>query len=271
MAPASSTWNIQPEVEKNRTNKLCARCELPASRVCTRCRCTVYCSEECQRKHWRSSHKAQCTSDPLFGISKELSLPRYRDFSAEEKQENFAFTLLPGRCKGQQTNDRDGYCRLVEITEQEFVDFWHKKNSKQVVEKDEENRIVSMMGWGFMGMGTEPVTGFSGEDSVIFRVFFDDNFQNNPELDENLIAHILINCSGTTRGKVVVVKTKINQENGTETWIPFSKAELVDMMTWRVFCGRHQMVSSRMFRENMRRREMQDFMATTPFKTYDLG
>ena len=43
--------------------------------------------------------------------------------------------------------------------------------------------------------------------------------------------------SGNTRGKFVVVKNRVDPRENSDTMIPFSKAELVDMMTWRVFCG----------------------------------
>ena len=267
----SQTWSLQPEVEKSRTNKLCAKCEQPANCVCSKCRCTLYCGEDCQRKHWRTAHKAHCAPDPMFFLTRVFSLPKYRDFSFEEKQENLAYTLMPGCCKGQQTEVRDGYCRLIEFTEPQVVDYLQTKTHGKEVGKNDEKQVFSLMGWGFMGAGTEAVTGFSAEDSIIFRIFFDDNFQNRPELEENLIAHILMNCSGTTRGKFVVVKIRVNQKDGSDTMIPFSKAELVDIMTWRVICGRHQMVSSRMFRENMRRREMQDFLANCGFTTLTIG
>ena len=101
-------------------------------------------------------------------------------------------------------------------------------------------------------------------------MFFDDNFQNKPQIEENLIANILMN-SGNTRGKFVVVKNRVDPRDNSDTMIPFSKAELVDMMTWRVFCGHHQMVSSRVFRENMRRREMQDVIASKGFEILTMG
>mmetsp|Transcript_17567 Transcript_17567/g.42628 ORF Transcript_17567/g.42628 Transcript_17567/m.42628 type:complete len:203 (-) Transcript_17567:293-901(-) len=40
----------------------CAACEkkLAVMKRCTRCRCTYYCSRECQVQHW-STHKAECS------------------------------------------------------------------------------------------------------------------------------------------------------------------------------------------------------------------
>jgi hypothetical protein len=267
---ASATWSIQPEIEKSLTNKLCANCSQPASRVCSKCRCTIYCGEDCQRKHWRSGHKAHCVPDPLFFITRVLSQQKYRDFSAEEKEEHLAYTLLPGCCKGQQSEDRDKFSSMIRITNTQFLEFLQNTYNGIEVGRNYMSQMFSIMGWGSMDMGIQPVDGFSAEDSIIFRMFFDDNFQNKPQIEENLIANILMN-SGNTRGKFVVVKNRVDPRDNSDTMIPFSKAELVDMMTWRVFCGHHQMVSSRVFRENMRRREMQDVIASKGFEILTMG
>jgi len=256
----SVTWLAQPDVEKSRTEKLCAKCEQPATLVCSRCHCTIYCQRECQRKHWRAGHKSQCTPDPLFILAKPLSLSQYRDFTATEKEEHLAFTLQPGRCTGSKTDDRDGYCRIITVTEQQFVEFIAIGNYRD----DQPQEMLALMGWGYMG--TEAVSGFSAEDAIIYRIFFDDSFLNRSDLEENLIAHSLM-TSHLTRGKFVVIKTMADSDNP----IPFTKAELVGMMIWRVVCGSHQLVSSRMFRENMRRREMQEYLTNMGVQTYNLG
>ena len=45
------------------TPKLCANCDQPAIQKCGRCRVARYCSQECQRQHWRV-HKAACGQSP---------------------------------------------------------------------------------------------------------------------------------------------------------------------------------------------------------------
>ncbi|KAJ7909238.1 hypothetical protein B0H13DRAFT_2014625 [Mycena leptocephala] len=37
-------------------------CENPASRVCAVCRLGPYCSTDCQKDHWKSAHKHECSS-----------------------------------------------------------------------------------------------------------------------------------------------------------------------------------------------------------------
>ncbi|KAJ7235228.1 hypothetical protein C8J57DRAFT_1378593 [Mycena rebaudengoi] len=37
-------------------------CENPASRVCSVCKLGPYCSKDCQKDHWKSAHKHECSS-----------------------------------------------------------------------------------------------------------------------------------------------------------------------------------------------------------------
>lgn len=39
----------------------CAACDAPGATLqCARCRIAMYCGRECQRRHWRAAHKAEC-------------------------------------------------------------------------------------------------------------------------------------------------------------------------------------------------------------------
>jgi len=251
----SSTWKAQPPIEKNRTGKVCAKCSEPALRVCTKCRCTSYCDEDCQRKHWKMGHKQECSVDPLYFLPKllERSLPEYRDFTKEEKTNRLSFTIQTGTAglaldATRDIDTRDYYCKIITTTDPELEK--HLQIEGLIGQPDK--KILRRIGWDTLS--AQAVTGFSAEDAEVFRIIFEDNFQNRPEMPINTIAHMLINLPDNVppRGRFVVVK-----ENRESTRIPFSKAELVDMMTWRVFCGENDMLSSRMYRENMRRREFQ--------------
>ena len=39
---------------------VCASCGGGGSLKCARCKAVIYCSADCQRAHWRSTHKATC-------------------------------------------------------------------------------------------------------------------------------------------------------------------------------------------------------------------
>ena len=47
------------------THDPCALCHKPAAtKRCGRCRAVVYCSRDCQARHWKSAHKLTCGAAP---------------------------------------------------------------------------------------------------------------------------------------------------------------------------------------------------------------
>ena len=61
------------EIELNRENKLCAKCQSPSQLFCSKCRVTPYCSMSCQKELWKR-HKTVCrlnnVTPPLTAITK---------------------------------------------------------------------------------------------------------------------------------------------------------------------------------------------------------
>jgi len=250
----STTWKAQPLSERSSEDKICAGCEAKAATLlCTRCHCTRYCSKECQRKHWKS-HKKQCCHDPLYNMpDTSITVPTYREYTQEEAEhEHAGYILLPGQLDGLPTDDRDGYCRLVVAADDKLV---------SEVRSAGLDKQIGELGW--TSVGTNPVMGYSYEDSIIFRLYYDDNFMSRVDLPENKIANTLVQ-SKSHRGKFLVVKCSASEDN--EKSIPFTKKEIVDVMVWRLLVGRFGHVSSRMFRENMRKREFNSFLGAQGFK-----
>lgn len=260
---ASSIWEAQPTSEQSRLNKICAGCEVkPATLLCSRCHCTRYCQKECQRKHWKS-HKPECEPDPIYSLSEDsLKLPIYRKYSTTElEQLNKAYILEPGLARGP-TGDRDAFCQLISPADQSTLDAVLHAGADQ---KQFPNQNLHMLGWSYLGHN--PVMGYSYEDSLIYRLYYDDNFKGRLDLPKNYIANTLIH-STEHRGRFLVVKCPA--ANDAEV-IPFPKSELVDIMTWRKFLGRNGLISSRMFRENMRKREHNTFLKSQGFKVFSMG
>ena len=56
--------------------KRCSHCNAdgPRLRVCARCSCARYCSEECQRAHWRDRHKYECLPTNLPSLRQLLQV-----------------------------------------------------------------------------------------------------------------------------------------------------------------------------------------------------
>ena len=122
--------------------------------------------------------------------------------------------------------------------------------------------IATYLDWPLAG--TEPVTGYGPEDAEYLRVFFDDNFcmRNKGPGDANPVAGAFVRADNP-QGNFVVIKQNIT----TGEWIPFPKSELVDLVCWRRWISNGGFVSSRMYRENMRRRELQAYFHPS-FGTY---
>ena len=41
---------------------VCVVCSAPADKKCSKCRCTYYCSADCQKANWRAGHKEDCAN-----------------------------------------------------------------------------------------------------------------------------------------------------------------------------------------------------------------
>ena len=53
---------------KTKLSKICAFCNkieetTDSFKICSRCKISIYCSKECQKKHWKAIHKNNCKSD----------------------------------------------------------------------------------------------------------------------------------------------------------------------------------------------------------------
>ena len=98
------------EIETNRDNKLCAKCQKPSQLFCSKCKVTPYCSMECQKELWKR-HKTVCrlndVTPPLTAITK---IDDNSDFDIEydyivinsqheDKQNTLSQTI--GRIKGE--------------------------------------------------------------------------------------------------------------------------------------------------------------------------
>lgn len=59
------------ELDKLKKLKLpCWHCGIPAKQFCAKCKMARYCSVECQRENWKSSHKKECGTIPMPVLAK---------------------------------------------------------------------------------------------------------------------------------------------------------------------------------------------------------
>ena len=102
---ASTLWAAQPRSEKAIENRVCAGCETEdASLVCSRCRCTRYCSKQCQKTHWtEGGHKKYCSLDPLYHLT-SVPVPKYREYTmCETIKEHPVYILRTGSLTGKKS------------------------------------------------------------------------------------------------------------------------------------------------------------------------
>jgi len=128
------------------------------------------------------------------------------------------------------------------------------------------------------------MSGFSQEDQLFFRVWYDESLsvadaptgtaakeQQQQQQPENLVANAAVSASAVPvpRGAFVLGKVRyeivLDGDTGElvsldEVLVPCSVAEVVSMLLWRRYLGSHGQVSSRVFRENMRKREVASYV-----------
>jgi hypothetical protein len=293
---------VQPKGEGNRALKKCAQCEVhDASSFCTKCRVTPYCSRDCQLAHWKATHSKTCKLDPLVAAMSrpDLVLPSYRPYTDEEATFTAVFwTLLPGTCQSPPTDRRDALCQLVQPANEAFG--VHADADRRL--KAVPAAAARAMGWVSGCAASDVATGYSLEDREVLRVYYGTELPAGDDAAapplENLVAHSVL-FAPRHHGAFVVAKVRreevaagayeaaagvgvgeeVDDEGKPqvhspyrEFFVPFSKNELVDLCAWRGFCGSSGpaglggLHSSRVFRENMRRKEMEGFLQSQGFQ-----
>ena len=58
------------------SNKDCAYCETSGAKLtCGKCKAAHYCSQACQRQHWKNGHKEKCIApDKSLGLARVLGV-----------------------------------------------------------------------------------------------------------------------------------------------------------------------------------------------------
>jgi len=294
---------LQPRVEGNRFLKKCAQCEvINASSFCTKCRVTPYCSRECQLAHWKATHRKACKPDPLLdAITRpDLVVPSYRPYTESESSFTAVFwSMLPGTCPSEPTDRRDALCQLIQPTNEAFTVTLDAEQRFRCVPTEAADAV----GWVSGCAASSVALGYSLEDQEVLRVYYstelpaDGHDLSSEKTLENLVAHSVL-YAPQHHGIFVVAKVRLEEVvasgdgDGTvadekhgadetmpqkpktyrEVLMPFSKTELVDLCAWRGFCGSRGpkglggLHSSRVFRENMRRKEVEGFLQSQGYQ-----
>ena len=284
------------ETERNRQHKCCAVCGAAAPFFCTRCHVTPYCAHECQRAHW-PRHKAACkafvkpASEDVDGVAIAAKLAAKLaagggdgsgggvggggggsgggELTADwERPYAFVFvapsaatltTLAETVASVKGVDDADGAlaAQLPGLPTgpsplgPEFVQV------RMGLTSDELN---SRFAWHFSG-SKYVVRGYSGEDAVALRAWSSDDF--NAALPPNVLGEQLL-CIAGCRGGVLVQKFRWAGEQP----LPLTRREVWEVLTARGVCGALGVLTDRLTRENMRRKEalaqMREFGVNVP-------
>ena len=234
------------------------------------------------------------------------TLPTFRPFTEdEERSEAIFFVMRAGTCASKPADNRDAHCMLIGPADPAFdvtIDEIIESESVAGAAEGQYTRVSSAaaaaMGWPRSGEGGMVVSaagsGYSSEDATFFRFFWWQPRGGNGErglLEENRIAHAMVVLEPGRKHTGNFAVAKVQREpapggegsgggdggcDGAPRWrevlVPFTKAELVDACCWRWFCGAPTprglggLGSSRLHRENMRRREMQGFLKSQGFE-----
>eukprot|EP01135_Chromosphaera_perkinsii_P008815 Nk52_evm10s1485 gene=Nk52_evmTU10s1485 len=253
----------EPRNESNRFDKLCSYCfepnksgkknkeqqvgdyesdELPMG-VCAKCRCTPYCSQECQKKDW-PDHKRWCRKNPIYDLADSLPFPseergELRPYTNEEKNNlNYFYIIRAGQNSRPPTDERDSILQqiipggkdkhIIDYSSLEEAVNGKSRGGSLNTSSEPEEMVMKVLGshldalkkerrWG--GLGCKPVTGYScvragdGGSDVAWYTYFHDNNSFDQQrwysYEENILAPAVIgNFATTLRGDVIITKNR---------------------------------------------------------------
>jgi hypothetical protein len=189
--------------------KLCANRYSNASVFCGQCSVTPYCSDECRKKHWKSSHKPYCK--PLSALPDEATLEAWLIPEVAEKETDLnthylAIEIMP---KASLDTDKLGdeyISQLRGLTELDISETRMEPGGSHFPYQPGTGALCKRLGWKTIP-GKEIVNGYCAEDAVILKYICDDNYQNEKTLLRNELARLVLNNPHPTRGSIVIFAT----------------------------------------------------------------
>ena len=96
VAPSLKNGEVVAKRMKTREHGAPAQCPIcfqPANLKCGKCQSVFYCSEECQKQHWKKCHKKACSAKPRHLYSFDTNIDQFRSLS-EDAFEGHEFILI---------------------------------------------------------------------------------------------------------------------------------------------------------------------------------
>lgn len=237
-------YYIRESDDKNKLPPVAGDCpvclENLATKTCARCHSVSYCSAECQKKHWKESHKKACGPNPkLYVIKLQLeplvALPAiYHDpheFLLIKPTE--AMASLEDIC----ANVLESADHIMEIPGfgwDQIQTLWPFQNTSHPLQK----RICREFGWTSGVYGVELVEGYRvAEDICVYMVLNDDSFTSvtaSPGLANSYYGGSIypshVREGNLVRGNIVIYKLMAKKKQ----WRPLQQLSALNALLMQV-------------------------------------
>ena len=271
----------------------CPMCLKNASEVCSKCRTVYYCSAECQKAHWKLSHKKACQPNPKK-YRMNLDLTQVFQGLEESCFEGHEFLVVK---PSEKLSSLAEICDQVLAPADDLFDIpgfgAQQLNHQWLIENSEHpiyRQLVERFGWTSGFMGLELVNGYRlAEAKFVYFVYCDDAFERQTGLTPSYYGKALFPPGKRVRGNLVIFKCMLNNKrrkanplnasssssSSSPLYIlladdsdleyefilsPINKAEIAHLMSERRNAMEQGAYTHRMWRYSLRQAERQNEM-----------
>lgn len=198
----------------------CPICFRAASLKCGKCQSIFYCTEECQKQHWKKCHKKACVAKPRHQYHFDISIDQFRSLS-EEAFEGHEFILIKPTEK---LGSLDEICHVCLESADDIFEAIPGFGCHQIEKKWLMNnvshpicsQIQQHFGWT---SGTHDITPLEGyiisESPFVYFLMHDDNFIGSTDMAVSFYGDACFPWAREdkhVRGNIVIFKLMINDK-----------------------------------------------------------
>jgi hypothetical protein len=222
---------------------------------CSRCKSYVYCNKDCQKEHWKKSHKNSCKPQAITPpTAASCMLPRKKDDDPDLDVGYKYIVLNPGLPNPSYINFLATSRGLNDDSELDAL-----ISNQDGVSNEVKETLKERYNWPG-GASPNLVPGFRDEfDGRYLTCIADDNFQTSTSLMGNDAAgYILMMPLAKAKGIFVFFATDVSKrekyEDPGET-ILITRREVLSIANHHGICGAKNTVSERINFENISRKD----------------
>lgn len=241
----------------------CLRLGAPSEFLrCSRCKAFVYCDQDCQREHWKRTHK-KCCQPPTKSPPAYAPLPWKADDDPDLDARYKYILVAPGE-------DRPSYAAFVASAR--GINDEAELDSFLADPLNADDRVKTVLKDRYRwpsGPGAFPVPGFRDLfDGTHMRCVADHSFQTCMALDQNIISgYIMMMPLAKAKGIFIFSAIDTSKDSSTEQSStanidtvpgePFfiTRREVLSLGLYHSTCGNEDCLSERIHFENISRKE----------------